>query len=216
MFQMNFLTTFLKIKNKEKTVQKTLMIVAHPNLNDGIANKTIVALAQKSIANLEVRDLSSSYPDFQIDVDAEQDALLKADNVILQYPFYWYSTPAILKQWFDLVFSYGFAYGSNGDKLKGKNFILSFTVGGPEGEYSALGHDHFRIPEFLKSLEQTAYHSQMNYLPPIYSHDMAYIEGVYNTSETVTTNAKQHAKRLIECIKRLSSPTAKESAVAEH
>lgn len=197
-----------------KTSKKTLIIVAHPDLNSGIANRTVIEQLDGRVDNVEIRDLSALYPDFQIDVAAEQAALLTADNVVFQYPFYWYNMPAILKQWFDVVFSYGFAYGSSGDKLKGKHFILSFTVGGPEESYNALGYNHFRIPEFLKSLEQTAYLSQMNYLPPIYSHAMVYIEGVYNTPETVTANAKQHAERLIDCLTQLNNPPPQEVITA--
>lgn len=186
---------------------KTLMIVAHPDLNSGIANKTIIEQVKSASENLEVRDLTALYPDFNIDAAAEQAALLEADSVVFQYPFYWYNMPAILKQWFDVVFSYGFAYGSSGDKLQGKHFILSFTIGGPQESYNALGYNHFCIPEFLKHLEQTAYLSQMNYLEPIYSHGMVYIEGVYNTPETVVANAKQHAERLIERLQQLSNPS---------
>jgi len=108
--------------------------------------------------------------------------------------------PAILKQWFDQVFEYQFAYGSEGDKLKGKTFRASFTIGGPQESYQPLGYNHFRIEEFCKNLEQTAYLAQMDYQKPIYSHGMVYIEGVYNTAEAVIQRSKAHAKRLIEAI----------------
>jgi putative NADPH-quinone reductase len=65
--------------------------------------------------------------------------------------------PAILKHWFDVVFTYGFAYGHGGNKLKGKNFMASFTIGGPQENYTTLGKNHFRVYEYCKNLEQTAY-----------------------------------------------------------
>ena len=78
--------------------------------------------------------------------------------------------PAILKQYFDCVLTYGFAYGTGGDKLKGKNFVPSITIGAPEQDYRADGEAHFRVYEFCKNLEQTAYYTQMNYIDPFYFH----------------------------------------------
>ena len=83
----------------------------------------------------------------------------------------------------DDVFHYGFAYGSEGDKLKGKKLIASFTIGGPAQSYDPLGYNHFPIAELLKPLQQTAYLTGMDLQAPVYSHGMVYIEGVYNTRE---------------------------------
>jgi putative NADPH-quinone reductase len=115
---------------------KTLMILAHPDLEKSIANKRIAKTLVAQIENVELRDIFSLYPDYKINVEAEQKALLEADTGVFQYPFWWYNMPAILKAWFDEVFNFNFAYGPEGDKLKGKNFMLSFTIGGPEDAYS--------------------------------------------------------------------------------
>lgn len=84
---------------------------------------------QKQLADVEVRRLDELYPDYQIDVSAEQDALSRADVIVWQFPFYWYSTPALFKKWIDDVHTHGFAYGSTGNKLHGKKLIVSFTTG---------------------------------------------------------------------------------------
>ncbi|WDE02718.1 NAD(P)H-dependent oxidoreductase [Thalassomonas actiniarum] len=120
-----------------------------------------------------------------------------ADIIVLQFPLYWYSTPALLKKWLDDVFSYGFAYGADGDKLKNKNLILSFTTGGPEQSYDTLGYNHFPIFELIKPLKQTAYFTQMILHPPIISHNMAYVEGVRNTPAGIEKKATEHSQRLI-------------------
>jgi NAD(P)H dehydrogenase (quinone) len=82
------------------------------------------------------------------DVEAEQQKLLAADAVILQFPFWWFGMPAILKGWVDRVFAYGLAYGYKGEGnryrygdggLKGKRGILSVTVGGPMADYLPRG-----------------------------------------------------------------------------
>ncbi len=174
----------------------SLIILAHPNLSQSLANKTIVEQLQQSSLNLEVRDIYSLYPNYQINAKAEQEALLRHNSIVFQYPFYWYNMPAILKLWFDTVFEYQFAYGSKGDKLKGKNFIPSFTVGAPQNEYTTLGNHHFRVSEFTKSLEQTAYYAQMNYMDPVYFHGTSLAAGY--TEEDVKSKAKAHAGRLIE------------------
>jgi putative NADPH-quinone reductase len=172
-----------------------LIILAHPNFIDSVANKTIIDELQNSELELEIRDIHNLYPEFKIDCKAEQDALLRHQTIVFQYPIYWYNMPAILKQWFDLVFSYQFAYGSKGDKLKGRNFVPSFTVGAPEDEYTTLGNHHFRVHEFCKNLEQTAYYAQMNYVDPIYFHGTSQAAGY--TIDEVKNKAKDQAKRLI-------------------
>lgn len=85
------------------------------------------------------------------DVQAEQAKLLWADVLILQFPLWWFSMPAILKGWVDRVYAYGFAYGVGehsdrrwGDRygegtLAGKRAMLIVTAGGWEEHYSARG-----------------------------------------------------------------------------
>lgn len=172
--------------------------MAHPNFENSLANKTIIEEIKKNRNDINIRNIFELYPDFNIDAKAEQEILLQHETIIFQFPFHWYNVPAILKQWYDIVLEYGFAYGSTGDKLKDKNFLLSFTIGAQKEAYQALGYNHFRIPEFLKNLEQTAYLAQMNYLEPIYSHGMVYIKDVYNTPEAVKERALEHSKKLLD------------------
>ncbi len=179
----------------------SLIILAHPDLSASIANKTVVEELTRNATDLEVRDLYNLYPDFKIDVKAEQDALLRHNNIVFQYPFYWYGMPAMLKHWFDLVFEHQFAYGSKGDKLKGKNFIPSVTVGSSQESYTALGFQHFRVYEFCKNLEQTAYHTQMTYIEPLFIYGTSLAAG-YREAE-IKENAKRQAHKLIERIRIL-------------
>jgi len=85
------------------------------------------------------------------DVKAEIEKLLWADALILQFPLWWFTMPAILKGWVERVFAYGFAYGVGehsdrrwGDRygegtLAGKRAMLIVTTGGWEEHYSARG-----------------------------------------------------------------------------
>lgn len=179
----------------------TLIILAHPNFEKSFANKTIIEEVKSSNPEISIRDISNLYPDYKIDTKAEQQILMEHKNIVFQYPFYWYNMPAILKHWFDVVFEYQFAYGSKGDKLKSKNFIPSFTVGAPEKGYKTLAEHHFRINEFCKNLEQTAYYTQMNYIDPIYFHGTSLSAGY--TEEDIIEKAKNHAKKLITVLNDL-------------
>lgn len=178
-----------------------LVILAHPHFDQSIANKAIIEELSRSDLDFEIRNLSALYPTFQIDVKAEQEALLKHQEVIFQYPFYWYNMPAILKHWFDEVFTYQFAYGSKGDKLKGKYFIPSFTVGAPESEYHTLGEHHFKVCEFCKNLAQTAYYAQMKYVEPLYFHGTSVNAGY--TKDDIEAKAKAQAQRLLALLSSL-------------
>lgn len=179
-----------------------LIIVAHPNMEHSFANRTIVQELENSELDLEIRYLHGLYPDFSIRVREEQAALLRHQTIVVQYPFFWYGMPALLKHWFDLVFEHQFAYGSKGDKLKGKNFLPSFTVGSSESSYTALGFQHFRIAEFCKNLEQTAYHTQMNYIEPLYFYGSSLAAGY--AEEEIKAHATQHAHKLIDTILKLT------------
>jgi hypothetical protein len=187
-----------KLKNN---FDMALVILAHPHFDQSIANKAIIEELSRSDIDFEIRNLSALYPTFQIDVKAEQEALLKHQEVIFQYPFYWYNMPAILKHWFDEVFTYQFAYGSQGDKLKEKYFIPSFTVGAPESEYHTLGEHHFKVYEFCKNLAQTAYYAQMKYVEPLYFHGTSVNAGY--TKEDIEAKAKAQAQRLLAFLSSL-------------
>ncbi len=85
------------------------------------------------------------------DVRAEQEKLLRADMLILQFPLWWFTMPALLKGWVDRVYAYGFAYGVGehsdrhwGDRygegtFAGKRAMLIVTTGGWEPHYSPRG-----------------------------------------------------------------------------
>jgi glutathione-regulated potassium-efflux system ancillary protein KefF len=192
----------ISIKKSQKMANK-LMILGHPAPKDSLANSTIVSEARAQIKDLEIRCLAELYPDYRINIEAEQQALLKADIVIFQFPFFWYGAPAILKKYIDDVYTYQFAYGSQGDKLSGKKMLLSFTTGASASDYTPIGIENYRLPEFLKPLEQTAYYTQMDYQEPVFSQSMMYIPGVMGIEEEVVANAKLHAALLTDRLQQL-------------
>lgn len=183
-----------------------LLILAHPKLEKSVANKTIIDELQNSDLNLEIRDLCSLYPDYKIDIKAEQEALLRHKTIVFQSPFYWLNVSAILKHYFDEVFEYGFAYGSEGDKLKGKDFLLMLTTGAKQEEYNIKGKHHLRMYEFCKNIEQTAYYADMNYIEPISLHGMSLHGGPGQppaSEHELKEKAKEHANVIIRTVGEL-------------
>ena len=144
---------------------KVLILFAHPSQHRSEVNLPLVE-ASKKVAGVDVVDLYAEYPDFRIDIDREQQRLRNHDFIVFMFPLYWYSTPAILKEWQDLVLEYGFAYGHEGNALRGKRLLCAITAGGTENAYQTSGYNHYPIRELLRPIEQTATLCGMVYLPP--------------------------------------------------
>jgi len=138
---------------------------AHPGHKYSHVNR-YMAKAAAAVEGITFVDLYRDYPRFDINVDIEQRRLLDHDVVLFQFPLFWYSTPAILKEWQDLVLEHGFAYGAGGDRLDGKRMMLAITAAGPEDAYSAGGFQHYSLREFLRPLEQTARLCGMEFAAP--------------------------------------------------
>lgn len=173
---------------------KTLVILAHPNTNTSIANIIICEEVNK-LKNVEVRDIAKLYPDFSIDIEAEQAALIDAEKIVFQYPIYWYNMPSILKQWFDQVLTYGFAFGEGGYKLEGKEMMVSVTTGQPMGTYA----NGILTDKILYPLEEMANYCKMRYVDPLALHGFMLMHGM--ELEPFEEAAKFHAQKLINILK---------------
>lgn len=142
-------------------MNKILLLFAHPVYQTSLLNKTLLKGIQ-NLKNITVHDLYECYPNFMIDVAFEQRLLNEHDVIIFQHPLYWYSCPAILKEWMDLVLEHGYAYGTGGTALKGKIFMSSITAGGDLSKYQAEQN----IRDYLQPIESTAKLCNMRFLPP--------------------------------------------------
>ena len=145
--------------------KKILVLFAHPSQERSEVNKLLFKASQAH-HDVTAIDLYREYPTFHINIDREQQRLVDHDVIIFLFPLHWYSTPAILKQWQDLVLEYGFAYGTEGTALQGKIFFCATTAGGNEKAYQHEGYNHFSIRELLYPIEQTANLTGMRYLAP--------------------------------------------------
>jgi glutathione-regulated potassium-efflux system ancillary protein KefG len=167
-----------------------LILFAHPALEKSRVNRRLLRAVQ-GLDAVYIHDLYETYPDFQIDIKAEQDLLLAHDIIVFQHPFYWYSSPALLKEWQDLVLEHGFAYGQTGVALQGKKVLTAITTGGGEKAYCRAGYNRFTIRELLAPFEQTANLCGMEYLPPFVIH------GTHSLSEPHEFEAHAEAYRQI-------------------
>ncbi|MGV6818309.1 MAG: glutathione-regulated potassium-efflux system oxidoreductase KefF [Thiotrichales bacterium] len=150
-------------------MNRILILFAHPALEKSRVQYRLLK-AVEDLDNVIVHDLYELYADFMIDVKSEQRLLLRSDIIIFQHPFYWYSAPAIIKEWQDLVLERGFAYGPGGTALQGKYLGNMISAGGSWESYNAEGHNRYSFQEFFRPFEQTARICQMHYLPPFVVH----------------------------------------------
>ena len=118
----------------------------------------------------ELRDLYTLYPDYLIDVAAEQAALAGVDLLVWLHPIHWYGMPPLMKLWLDEVFAFGWAYGPGGHALRGTDLWLVTSTGGPEASYRGDGYNRYFFDAFLPPYEQTANLTGLRFLPPLVLH----------------------------------------------
>ncbi|WPR76932.1 NAD(P)H-dependent oxidoreductase [Algoriphagus sp. NG3] len=171
-------------------MRKVLVLFAHPKFEHSEVNQSLIQ-AVSGLENIEIRDLYELYPDFNISIQAEQEALFEAEVIIWQFPIYWYSCPPLMKQWMDLVLEFSWAYGPKGIYLKGKRVLNVITTGGSQEAYQHEGKNRYGIDEYLRSFEQTARLCQMEYLPPFH------IAGTHKITDSQLDLKTQSYKNLL-------------------
>jgi glutathione-regulated potassium-efflux system ancillary protein KefG len=167
-----------------------LVVLAHPVLERSRANRAMAAAAD-ALHGVVLHDLYEEYPDFLIDVDAEQARLAAHSHIVLQFPLYWYSTPSLLKEWIDTVWLYGFAYGRGGTAMTGKTLLVAVSAGSPTTDYQAGGAHRYEIAEFLRPLERTAALCNMDWAEPFVLHESRLLKPAAMAAE-----ADRYARRL--------------------
>ena len=159
-------------------MDKILVLFAHPNYQKSVLNKSLI---QKYIGKplITFHDLYEEYPNFLIDIEREQDLLRAHDVIIFQHPLYWYSSPALLKEWMDVVFQHGFAYGADGRELKHKTFVSVVTTGADPISYQ---NDN-SLRNIMQPFERTVRFCNMDYLPPFVIHGGLKIKSEHTESQ---------------------------------
>ena len=156
---------------------RVLILFSHPVLEKSRVQHELLVQAA-SVPGITINDLYQAYPEFDIDVEREKALLLSHDVIIWQHPLYWYSAPALLKQWLDLVLEHGWAYGKKGTALQGKKVFNTITSGGGIQAYQPGGFNKYPIHDYLKPFERTAELCRMAYWPPFW------VPGVHRMEES--------------------------------
>jgi len=148
---------------------RVLVLFAHPRIEKSRANRALLRHLPDDDA-ITFHDLYEIYPDFHVDIAAEQALLLEHDLVVWHHPFYWYSVPPLVKVWIDLVLALGWAYGPGGTALQGKTVAHVVTTGGAAAAYQHEGFHGSTMAEFLLPLRRTVTLCGMTWLPPFVVH----------------------------------------------
>jgi glutathione-regulated potassium-efflux system ancillary protein KefF len=149
---------------------RVLVLAAHPQLELSRANRLLIDAARDLGPEVVVRDLYALYPDYLIDVAAEQAQLVPAQLVVWLHPVHWYGMPPLMKLWLDEVLTFGWAYGPGGTALRGKDVWLAATTGGAQASYRPDSYNRYFFDAFLPPYEQTAVLCGMRFLPPLLLH----------------------------------------------
>jgi putative NADPH-quinone reductase len=175
------------------TPRRTLVVLAHPHLDSSRINAALAA-AVGTLESVEVHDLQALYPDFVIDVAAEQALLTDADEIVLQYPTHWYSAPGLLKQWLDDVLVRGWAYGTGSPgALAGKTLRVVTSTGGAAAAYSIGGFHGWPYEDILIPMKATARRLGMVWGEPLVIH------GARDISDAEVTAFGDTYRRLLTC-----------------
>lgn len=169
---------------------RLLVLFAHPRLEKSRANRTLLQRLPQH-RHITFHDLYEHYPDFNIDVRREQALIAAHDMLVLHHPFFWYSVPPLLKQYIDLVYSFGWAYGPGGTALKDKYCFHVLTSGGNEQAYTAEGFHGHTLHDFLLPLKRTATLCGMRWLPPFA------VQGTHRMGDAALELAAERLSRLL-------------------
>lgn len=173
----------------------TLIIHAHPHPSQSLITRELLG-ALTAAPDIRLHSLYERYPDFDIDVRLEQQALLEASLVIWLTPVYWYGVPALLKHWMDQVLLHGWAYGNGGTALHGKTAWWVCSAGASEAAYAPGGAHMRAFADLTPPIEQTARYCGMDWLPPyvVYGgHSTSAEQRVKQTQELATTFGRHRA-----------------------
>lgn len=175
-------------------MMKTLVILAHPHIEDSRVNNRWKRELLQYTNEITIHEIYKEYPNWSIDVLKEQKLLEAHSNIIFQFPLYWYSYPPLLKKWMDDVFTHGWAYGSQGDKLKGKKLGIAMSIGDKKENYSPTGSISFTVDEVIAPFKASAVHVGAITLP----YFAVFGASFQASDEDINQSAKDYIKYIFQ------------------
>ncbi|MBB5367176.1 MULTISPECIES: NAD(P)H-dependent oxidoreductase [unclassified Janthinobacterium] len=177
---------------------KTLVIVVHPTIENSVVNQRWLQELSLYPEQFTIHNLHQAYPDGNIDVAKEQALVEAHDNVVLQFPMYWFNCPPLMKKWLDEVLTYGWAYGTGGVAFKGRKVALGVTAGINEPDFAPEGKWGYTLAQLLAPFEVTFNYIQAEgrQLFAFYGAEHGDAEPAY--TERVGQSAVEYARFLLE------------------
>jgi glutathione-regulated potassium-efflux system ancillary protein KefG len=182
--------------------KKVLIIFAHPNFDKSKANRAFLDTVSKN-PDVTIHSLYEKYSNFKIDVPAEQKLLTEHDAVILQFPFYWYGSPALLKEWMDVVLAFNFAFGPT-NKMKGKTISVVTTTGSKYEDYMNSGKYKCTVEDLLRPFELTAEFCEMKNVKPFVMHGIQFKNSDLDAVAKIEADLKKRAVEYSEFVARIA------------
>ncbi|PAF49997.1 hypothetical protein BKH41_01495 [Helicobacter sp. 12S02232-10] len=168
---------------------KTLILLTHPNLKESKINKTLTQSIQNT-PNITLHDLYATYSDGKINASKEIELLKTHDKIVFEFPLFWFSSPSLLKEYEDVVFS-GVLYGSEPKMLQGKIFQIITSAGSPEEKYRSDGRNQKNLEEILLPFQMSASYLGMQ-TNPIFC-----VYNAMNITDASLAEAKEAYKKLL-------------------
>lgn len=146
-----------------------LFLVSHPALSKSHIHSAFVSAIAESGGTVRHLD-AQIQADGHFDVSTEQHILESFDTIVLQFPLYWYATPAVMKQYFDEILTSGWAYDER-QALAGKKLSAIITMGGDQDSYAASGNNAYSEHELAAPYRATAQFCGMTWRDPLFIYD---------------------------------------------
>ena len=153
---------------------KTLILISHPKFEDS-GTQQFLKTSFYSLDDVKYQVIDELYGQSDgIDIEKEQSALKGFDRIIFQFPMYWYSSPASLKQFMDDVFTRNYIVANRSVKTKQLGIVV--TLGDAKADFQAGGSEQFTIYELLRPLQAFAHKAGMQYLKPLVVDQFGYMD----------------------------------------
>lgn len=175
-----------------------LVIDGHPDLNKSVANATIL-----SDFSAQTSWTIKHAAHFDGNVIPEQIDLLNADAIVIQFPLYWSTYPAVLKRWIDEVFTYGFAFGPEGSQLKNKPVVFSITAGATADSYSETGFNFLPFSAYQVAYEHPFKAAEVDIVDTIITFEMNSTPEEGGDKSVTLDLAHRHANQVIDAVIKL-------------
>lgn len=158
----------------EHTQKKVVVLLAHPDIYNSNANKTLIEAINDPVDVL----VYNLYEQEELEFEEWARIMSHACALVFQFPFSWMSCPSLLKKWMDDVLS----ELADTPSIAGKPLLVATTTGSAESEYRSGGLIGFTVDELLRPFQASAIHAGMIWKTPLIAHGMGTLEGPKNLS----------------------------------